>query len=80
MTSTSAASLADLMDDFAITAMAQLIHVYSPQDMGDKEEIIQWCEAISSTSYVLASTMMDTRSALHKAIVDELQGKEPDAA
>jgi hypothetical protein len=80
MTSTSAAPLADLMDDFAITAMAQLIHVYSPQDMGDKEKMIQWCEAIASTSYVLASTMMDTRSALHKAIVDELQGKEPDAA
>ena len=80
MTSTSAAPLAALMDDFAITAMAQLIHIYSPQDMGDKEEMIQWCEAIASTSYVLASAMMDTRSALHKVIVDEFQGKEQDAA
>jgi hypothetical protein len=80
MTSTSAAPLADLMDDFAINAMAQLIHIYSPQDMGDKEEMIQWCEAVASTSYVLASVMMDTRSAVHRGIVDEFQGKEPDAA
>jgi hypothetical protein len=80
MTSTSAISLADLMDDFAITTMAQLIHVYSPQDMGDKEKMIQWCEAIASTSYVLASAMMDTRSAVHRGIVDEFQCKEPDAA
>ena len=80
MTSTSAISLADLMDDFAITTMAQLIHVYSPQDMGDKEEMIQWCEAIASTSYVLAGAMMNARSTLHKVIVNGSPDKEPDAA
>jgi hypothetical protein len=80
MTSTPAAPLADLMDDFAINAMAQLIRIYSPEDMGDKADMIEWCEAIASTSYVLASAMMDTRSAVHRGIVDEFQGKEPDAA
>ena len=80
MTSTSAIPLADLMDDFAITTMAQLIHIYSPQDMGDKEEMIQWCEAIASTSYVLAGAMMNARSTLHTAIVNDSPGEEPDAA
>jgi hypothetical protein len=80
MTSTPAVPLVDLLDDFAINTMAQLIHIYSPQDMGDKEEMIQWCQAVASTSYVLASAMMDTRSALHRGIVDEFQGKESDAA
>jgi len=80
MTFTSSVPLADLMDDFAITTMAQLIHIYSPQDMGDKEEMIQWCEAIASTSYVLAGAMMNARSTLHTAIVNDLPGEEPDAA
>ena len=80
MTFTSSVPLADLMDDFAITTMAQLIHVYSPQDMGDKEEMIQWCEAIASTSYVLAGAMMNARSTLHKVIVSDSPDKEPDAA
>ena len=80
MTSTPAVPLVNLMDDFAITAMAQLIHIYSPQDMGDKEEMIQWCEAIASTSYVLAGAMMNARSTLHTAIVNDSPGEEPDAA
>jgi hypothetical protein len=80
MTSTPAAPLADLMDDFAINTMAQLIHIYSPQDMGDKEEMIQWCEAIASTSYVLAGAMMNARSTLHKVMAKDFQDEEPDAA
>ena len=80
MTSPSAAPLADLMDDFAITAMAQLIHVYSPEDMGDKEEMIQWCEAIASTSYVLAGAMMNARSTLHKVIASDSPDKGEYAA
>lgn len=80
MNFTSSVPLADLMDDFAITTMAQLIHIYSPQDMGDKEEMIQWCEAIASTSYVLAGAMMNARSTLHKVMVNDSPGEEPDAA
>jgi hypothetical protein len=80
MTFTPAVPLVDLMDDFAINTMAQLIHIYSPQDMGDKEEMIQWCEAIASTSYVLASAMMNARSTIHKAMIEDLQSKEPDEA
>ena len=40
MTSPSLAPLSDLMDDFAIAAMAQLIHIYSPEDMGDKADMV----------------------------------------
>ena len=80
MTSTSLAPLADLMDDFAIAAMAQLIHIYSPEDMGDKEDMVQWCEAIASTSYVMAGAMMNARSTLHKAMVEISQDREQDAA
>jgi hypothetical protein len=80
MTSTSSAPLSDLMDDFAIAAMAQLIHIYSPEDMGDKADMVKWCEAIASTSYVLASAMMNARSTLHKVMVEDLQSKEPDEA
>ena len=80
MTFTSSVPLADLMDDFAITTMAQLIHVYSLQKIGDKEQMIQWCEAIASTSYVLAGAMMNARSTLHEAIANDSPDKEPDAA
>jgi hypothetical protein len=80
MTFTPAVPLVDLMDDFAINTMAQLIHIYSPQDMGDKEEMIQWCESIASTSYVLAGAMMNARSTLHKVMVNDSPDKEPDAA
>ena len=80
MTSTSLAPLSDLMDDFAIAAMAQLIHIYSPEDMGDKADMVQWCEAIASTSYVMAGAMMNARSILHKAMIENSQDKEQDAA
>jgi hypothetical protein len=80
MTSTSLAPLADLMDDFAIAAMAQLIHIYSPEDMGDKADMVQWCEAIASTSYVMAGAMMNARSTLHKVMIEDLQSTKPDEA
>ena len=80
MTSTSLTPLFDLMDDFAIDAMAQLIHIYSPEDMGDKAEMVQWCEAIASTSYVMAGAMMNARSILYKAMIENSQDKEQDAA
>jgi hypothetical protein len=80
MTSPSLAPLSDLMDDFAIAAMAQLIHIYSPKDMGDKADMVKWCEAIASISYVMAASMMNTRTALHAGIVEDFQNKGPDEA
>ena len=80
MSSPYAAPLSDLMDDFAINAMAQLIHIYAPENTNDKEKTVQWCESISSISYVMAASMMDTRTALHKSILEEFQGKEADEA
>ena len=72
--------LINLPDDFAITAMAQLMHIYSPEEMGEREEMVQWCEAIASTSYVMAGAMMNARSILHKVMAENSQDKEPDAA
>ena len=80
MTSPYSAPLSDLMDDFAMNAMAQLIHIYAPENTNDKEKTVQWCENISSTSYVMAASMMDTRTALHAGILEEFQIKEPDEA
>ena len=80
MSSPYAAPLSDFMDDFAINAMAQLIHIYAPENTNDKEKTVQWCESISSISYVMAASMMDTRTALHKSILEEFQGKEADEA
>jgi hypothetical protein len=80
MTSASSVPLADLMDDFAINTMAQLIHIYSPKTIGDKEEMILWCEAIASTSYVLAGAMINARSTLHKVIASDSPDKGEYAA
>ena len=80
MTSTYSAPLSDLMDDFAMNVMAQLIHIYAPENTNDKKKTAQWCESISSISYVMAASMMDTRTALHKSILEEFQNKGPDEA
>ena len=79
MTSSSLTPYADLMDEFAVTAMAQFIHNYGPEDMGNKEEMIQWCESIASASYVLAGAMMNTRVALHKTMIENFHNEEPNA-
>ena len=80
MTSPYSAPLSDLMDDFAMNVMAQLIHIYAPENTNDKEKTAQWCESMSSISYVMAASMMDTRTGLHKIIFEEFQSKEPDEA
>ena len=80
MTSDSATPFVDLTDDFAINAMVQLIQIYSPEDTGDKEEMVLWCEAIASTAYLMAGAMMNARSILHKAMIEDSQDKEQNAA
>ena len=79
MTSPPQSPLVDLMDDFATTAMAQFIHIYAPETMDNKEEMIHWCESITSTSYVLATAMMDTRAVAYKMMIENFQGEKPNA-
>ena len=80
MTSPYSAPLSDLMDDFAMNAMAQLIHIYAPENTNNKEETVQWCANLASISYVMAASMMDTRTALHAGIVEDFRRKGPDEA
>ena len=80
MTSTSPARLIDLMDDFAINAMAQLVHIYAPESTNDKEKTVQWCASVASISYVMAAAMLETRTAFHKSMVEDFQGKRTDEA
>jgi hypothetical protein len=42
--------------------------------------MVQWCEAIASTSYVMAAAMMNARSILHKAMVSDSPDKGEYAA
>jgi hypothetical protein len=80
MTSTSPARIVDLMDDFAINAMAQLIHIYAPESTNDKEETVQWCANVASISYVMAASMIETRTAFHAGIVEDFRNKRTDEA
>jgi hypothetical protein len=80
MTSPYSAPLSDLMDDFAMNAMAQLIHIYVSENTNNKEETVQWCANLASISYVMAASMMDTRTALHAGIVEDFRSKGPDEA
>ena len=81
MTSPYSAPLSDLMDDFAMNAMAQLIHIYAPESTNDKEETVQWCANVASISYVMAASMIETRTAFHAGIVTEaFRNKRTDEA
>ena len=80
MTSPYAAPLSDLMDDFAMNAMAQLIHIYAPEKLQSPDEIIKWCKHMAGISYAMASIMMDTRVATHKGILEDHQNKEANEA
>lgn len=73
--SPSKVSLCNLLDDFALNAMTQLIHTYSPEALiSDADEIVDWCDNIAKTSYCMAGAMMDTRSECHEIILEG--GKE----
>ena len=80
MTSTSPARIIDLMDDFAINAMALLVHIYAPVSVNDKEKTVQWCESVARISYVMAVAMLETRTAFHKSMAEDFQGKTTDEA
>lgn len=80
MTPTAATPLADLMDDFAINAMAQLIHIYAPEKLESPEETIQWCNHIAGMSYAMAGTMINTRSKLHSEMIENAQKEKENAA
>jgi hypothetical protein len=80
MTSPSLAPLSDLMDDFAIAAMAQFIALYAPEKTEGPDATVQWCNHIAGMSYAMAGAMMNARSTLHKVMIEDLQSKEPDEA
>ena len=70
MTSTSSTPLSGLMDDFAINAMAQLIHIYAPEKLDIKEGGAVF-DDIARISYYMAATMMDARSTYHEILLEQ---------
>jgi hypothetical protein len=63
MTSPSLAPLSDLMDDFAIAAMAQFIALYAPEKTEGPDATVQWCDHIAAHAPMhMAAAMMDARS------------------
>ena len=80
MTSPSEAPPSNLMDNFAMAAMEQLIALYAPEKLDSPDETIQWCNHIAGMSYAMAGTMMNTRFKLHSEMIDNTQKKEDNAA
>lgn len=73
--------LSDLLDDFALNAMAQLIHAYAPEVLlSDAKEIDKWCTGIAQASYCIAATMMDARTAFHEILLEGGKEEETDAS
>lgn len=81
MTSDSATPFVDLMDDFAIAAMMQLIREYSPQELSNENgRMEEWCDKIARVSYRMAICMMDARAVPHAVILEDLKEQEENAA
>ena len=78
--SPSTVSLSDLLDDFALNTMAQLIHAYAPDKLEDSEQVVEWCEQIAGMSYAMAGTMINKRSELHLKMTHRFQGENENAS
>jgi len=64
-------SLSSLLDDFAVCAMAQLIHVHEPDESSDGDNATdKWCKDIARTSYYMAAVMMDARLSFHNTLFE----------
>jgi len=64
-------SLSNLLDDVAVCAMAQLMHVHEPgESSGGDNATDKWCEDIARTSYYMAAAMMDARSSFHNMLFE----------
>ena len=78
--SPSTVPLSDLLDDFAIKAMAQLIHAYAPEAFcNDADAIVSWCDNIAKVSYCMAAAMIDVRSESHGIILEDSKEEEVSA-
>ena len=78
--SPSTVPLSDLLDDFALNAMAQLILVYAPESIiNDTKTIEEWCTGIATISYCMATTMMAIRSKSHEIILEDSKEEEASA-
>jgi hypothetical protein len=79
--SPSTVPLSDLLDDFALNTMAQLIHSYAPEALcNDADAILDWCDNIAKNSYCMAAAMIDMRSEFHKIILEGGKEEETDAS
>ncbi len=66
-------SLVSLLDDYAMNSMLALMQVYAPDKWPkDEDEAMEWCDWVSSFSYVMAASMMDARHNFH-AVLAEVQ-------
>jgi len=64
-------SLSSLLDDVAVCAMAQLMHVHEPDESSDGDNATdKWCEDIARTSYYMAAAMMDARLSFHNMLFE----------
>jgi hypothetical protein len=73
--------LSDLLDDFALNAMAQLILVYAPEVLpNDAKSSGEWCSGIATTSYCMATAMMAVRPESHKIILEDSKEEEASAS
>lgn len=72
--------LSDLLDDFALNAMAQLIHAYAPEVLpNDAKTIGEWCTGIAAISYCMATAMMEVRSESHEITLENSKEEEAGA-
>ena len=72
--------LSDLLDEFALNTMAQLILVYAPEALpNDAKTIGEWCTGIATISYCMATAMMEVRSESHEIILENSKEEEANA-
>ena len=70
----------DLLDEFALNTMAQLILVYAPEALpNDAKTIEEWCAGIATISYCMATAMMEVRSESHEIILENSKEEEANA-
>lgn len=76
--------LSDLLDSYAIAAMAELVSAYAPKKL-NREKMSILIDDIARTSYYMAAAMLDARSTFHEIILEEgvikaVQEEESDEA
>jgi len=62
--------LSDLLDSYAIAAMAELVSVCAPKEF-NSEKMAASIDDIARTSYYMAAAMLDARSVFHDILLEE---------